>query len=162
MHHVLYLCITWGSTSGNQQWYPCWLCGIAIHWQWTLKRWQKVVWGAEPHFLLNYVDGKVCVYGANSMKPWLLNAQLTFNMSVEGAYWPGELPFPQTPTGSHYKDLLADHLHPFQLEVYPDHSFTFQQNHASCHWAHLNAECFEDNNEVSTLPCPPNSPHYNP
>ena len=41
-------------------------------WNWTLEQWKKVAWSNESLFLLDHVDGRVCVHrlpgGSNGTK----------------------------------------------------------------------------------------------
>ncbi len=62
-----------------------------------------------------------------------------------------------------YLSIVADHVHPFMITVYPFSDGFFKQDNAPCHKAQIISDWFlEHDNEFTLLKWPPQPPDLNP
>ncbi len=73
------------------------------------------------------------------------------------------VPFEHRLNATAYLSIVADHVHPFMITVYPSSDDYFQQDNASCHKAQIISDLFlEHDNEFTLLKWPPQSPDLHP
>ncbi len=73
------------------------------------------------------------------------------------------VPFEHRLNATAYLSIVADHVHPFMITVYPSSDDYFQQDNASCHKAQIISDWFlEHDNEFNLLKWPPQSPDLHP
>ncbi len=119
---------------------------------WTIEDWKNVAWSDESRFLLRYSDDRVSIWCKEheNMDPSCL-------LSVVQAGGGGVMVWgifswhtlgPLVPIDHHlnataYLSIVADHIHPFMITVYPSSDDYFQQDNAPCHKAQIISDWFQ-------------------
>ncbi len=96
---------------------------------WTMERWKKVVWSDESCFLLYHIDGWVCRLPREEMAPgctmgrkqagkgslmlWVMCCWETLGVGIH---------MDVTLTRTTYLNIVADQVHPYMANVFPDGS----------------------------------------
>ncbi len=118
---------------------------------WTIVDWENVAWSDESRFLLRHSDGRVRIWlkEHESMDPSCLVSTVQAgggSLMVWGIFsWHtlGPLvPIEHRLNATAYLSIVADHVHPFMITVYPSSDDYFQQDNAPCHKAQIISDWF--------------------
>ncbi len=114
------------------------------HQNWSIEDWKNVAWSDESQFLLQHSDGRVRIWCKEHeiMDPSCLVSTVQaagggvmvwgiFSWHTLGPLVPIEHCLYATANLS----IVADHVHPFMITVYPSSDGYFQQDNAPCHKA---------------------------
>ncbi len=129
------------------------------HQNWKIEYWKNVAWSDESRFLLRHSDGWVrnwCKEHEN-MDPSCLVSMVqaaSGGVMVWGIFsWHtlGLLvSIEHCLNTTAYLRIVADHVHPFMITVYPSSDDYFQQDNAPCHKAQIISDWFL-NMKISSL-----------
>ncbi len=139
------------------------------HQNWTIEDWKNVAWSDESLFLLRHSDGRVRIWYKEheSMDP---SCHVSMVQAGGGGvmvwgifYWhtlSPLVPIEHCLNATAYLSIVADHVHPFMITVYPSSDGYFQQDNAPCHKAQIISDWFlEHDNELTLLKWPPFGQH---
>ncbi len=138
----------------------------------TIEDWKNVAWSDESRILLRHSDGRVRIWRKEheSMDPSCLVSTVQAGgggVMVWGIYsWHtlGPLvPNEHRLNTTAYLSIVAEHVHPFMITVYPSSDGYFKQDNTPWHKAQIILDWFlEHDNEFTLLKWPPQSPDLNP
>ena len=141
------------------------------HKTWTMEQWKTVIWSDESTFTLFPTSGRVYVWrtpsqaydpdcllprvkhGGGSIMVWAAISWYSVGpiITLQGHV-----------TANDYVTILGDQVHPMVQTLFPNGDAIYQANNACVHIAHIVQDWFSENeDEVSRLPWPPQSPDIN-
>ncbi|KAI4885477.1 hypothetical protein NFI96_007017 [Prochilodus magdalenae] len=140
---------------------------------WTTEDWQRVAFSGESRFLLHRTESSWGVRRETSEDEHPAataggtHAGGGGTVMVWGMFsWHSLGPLirvEDTLSRAGYESILADHVHPYMLTVFPGADGIFQQDNEICHMdADVRQWLEEYDQDFQALPWPPNSPDLNP
>ncbi len=102
------------------------------HQNWTIEDWKNVAWSEESRFLLRHSDDRVRIWCKEHES---IDLSCLVSMVQAGGVMVWGIFSCLNATAN--MSIVAVHVHPFMITLYPSSDGYFQQDHAPCHKAQI-------------------------